>query len=119
MILADDWKNMYEAIKRGELSLVRHYIERGVDPNFRHEEIKSTALVTAILSGHTEIAIFLLDHGADPTATSLAENLTPEEASQQAKDHTIAGRLNSAKLNRKHRSPDFFERLIMLFSARK
>ena len=74
---AGDWKDMYVATTRGDLELVKYHIQNGVNPNYQHPEILSTVLVTAIIAGHTEIALFLLANGADPSLESEFDGLKP------------------------------------------
>ncbi|MES2801934.1 MAG: ankyrin repeat domain-containing protein [Bdellovibrionota bacterium] len=79
---AGDWKEMYNAAATGDLALVQYHITGGVNPNYQHPEILCTPLVAAIVAGHTAIAKFLLEHGADPTLLSEYDNLTPLQAAQ-------------------------------------
>jgi ankyrin repeat protein len=81
---AGDWKDMFHAACDGDVELVRHHLENGVDPDFSHPEYQSTALVAAILAGREEVAHVLLEHGADPTLRSLLDDLTPVQAARQA-----------------------------------
>ena len=45
---AGDWKRFYQAVCDGDMRLVRHYIEAGIDVNYAHPEFFSTPLVAAI-----------------------------------------------------------------------
>ena len=78
-----DWKDMYNAADSGDLALVRYHIEAGVDPNYQHPEIMRTPLVISLLQGHTEVAQYLLDHGASVNLVSDYDSLTPLQAAQQ------------------------------------
>lgn len=90
---AGDWKDMFLAACDGDVDLVRHHLENGVDANHVHPEFQSTALVAAILAGHEDVARLLLDHGADPGSISPLEGLTPLEAARQAGMPDLEARL--------------------------
>ncbi len=61
-----DWKEMLVAVQDGDIKLVRYHIENGVDPNYEHPELMTTALIEAVSYDHVEIAVYLLSKGADP-----------------------------------------------------
>lgn len=74
---------MYQAATRGDLALVEYHLRNGVDPNYQHPEILSTPLVASLLNGQPHIALFLLDHGADPRLRTEFDGLTPSEAAKK------------------------------------
>ncbi len=74
---------MYAAARRGDLELVRFHVGQGVDVDFAHPEFQSTALVTALLAGHADVATLLLDSGASPVLRSVFDECTPLEAALQ------------------------------------
>lgn len=78
-----DWKDMYDAAVAGDLLRVQYHIQQGVNPNYQHPEIMCTPLVASLIQGHTEIAQYLLNHGADPHLLSAYDGLTPLQAAQQ------------------------------------
>ena len=78
-----DWKEMYGAAVDGDLALVRHHINAGVNPNYQHPEILCTPLVASLIHGHDEIAHYLLEHGADPQLRSDFDDMTPLEAARR------------------------------------
>jgi len=80
---AGDWKDMYGAAVDGDLALVRHHINAGVNPNYQHPEILCTPLVASLIHGHTDIAHYLLEHGADPQLRSDFDDMTPLEAARR------------------------------------
>ncbi|MNT26721.1 Ankyrin repeats (3 copies) [compost metagenome] len=80
---AGDWKDMYAASVAGDLALVRHHISAGVNPNYQHPEILCTPLVASLIHGHTDIAHYLLEHGADPQLRSDFDDMTPLEAARR------------------------------------
>lgn len=92
---AGDWKDMFLAACRGDVELVRHHAENGVDVDYAHPEFQSTALVASILAGHQEVAHLLLDHGADPGLESTLEGQVPLEAARQAGLAGVEARLRS------------------------
>jgi uncharacterized protein len=92
---AGDWKDMFHAACRGDVELVRHHVEHGVDVDYAHPEFQSTALVASILAGHQEVAHLLLDHGADPALESKLEEQTPLQAARQVGLAGLETRLRS------------------------
>jgi uncharacterized protein len=96
-----DWKEMYVGVLRGDAALVKHHIENGVDPNYQHPEILCTPLVASIIEGHDELALYLLDHGADPALQSHFDQLTPIEAARQYQRADVLARLTALQAERK------------------
>ncbi|CAE79648.1 ankyrin repeat domain-containing protein [Bdellovibrio bacteriovorus] len=86
---AGDWKEMYNAAATGNMELVQYHIKNGVDPNYQHPEILSSALVASITNGHLTIAKFLLENGADPNLLSEFDNMTPLQAAKAFKRQEI------------------------------
>lgn len=86
---AGNWKEMYSAAQNGNLALVRYHIDSGSNPNYQHPEILATPLVAAITAGHTEIAIYLLNNGADPKLESHYDNLTPLQAATKYNNEKV------------------------------
>ena len=78
-----DWKEMYGAAVDGDLALVRHHINAGVNPNYQHPEILCTPLVASLIHGHEDIAHYLLAHGADPLLKSDFDDMTPLAAARR------------------------------------
>lgn len=77
---AGDWKNLYQASVDGNLSLVQHHINEGVNPNYQHPEVLRTPLVASLIEGHLDVALYLLEHGADPSLVSDFDQLSPLQA---------------------------------------
>ncbi len=96
-----DWKEMYVGVLRGDAVLVQHHIESGVDPNYQHPEILCTPLVASIIEGHDEIALYLLEHGADPQLESHFNQLTPIQAARRYKRSEVLARLIALEAERK------------------
>ena len=78
-----DWKEMFNAGCEGDLALVAHHVRAGIDVNYAHPEFLSTPLVAAILAGQEAVALYLLDHGANPALPSEFDAATPLQAAQQ------------------------------------
>ena len=79
-----DYKDFFRAACDGDLELVRHHLGQGVDVDFIHPELQSTALVAALELGRADVAAVLLAHGADPDLRSPLEGLTPRQVASNA-----------------------------------
>ena len=89
-----DYKAFFAAACAGDVELVRHHLDAGVDVDFVHPELQSTALVAAIEERHAEVALLLLDRGASPTLHSPLEGVTPLEAARAASLVRVVDRLS-------------------------
>jgi ankyrin repeat protein len=89
-----DFKAFFAAACAGNLALVEHHLDRGIDVDFIHPELQSTALVAAIEEGRADVAMLLLDRGADPALRSPLEGLTPLEAARADGLTTVVERLS-------------------------
>lgn len=78
-----NWKEMYLAGCEGDLALVEYHVKAGADVNYAHPEFLSTPLVAAILAGQQAVALFLLDHGANPDLPSEFDAATPMQAARK------------------------------------
>jgi ankyrin repeat protein len=88
---AGDWKDMYAAALAGDFARVCYHMEEGVNPNYQHPEVMCTPLVASLVHGHSEIARYLLAHGADPHLRSDFDGLTPLQAAQRyGRDEFVA-----------------------------
>lgn len=88
-----DYKAFFAAACSGDVALVEHHLDAGVDPDFVHPELQSTALVAAIEEGRSDVALLLLDRGASPTLRSPLEGVTPAEAARAAGLDRVVARL--------------------------
>jgi ankyrin repeat protein len=79
-----NWKEMFNAACAGDLELVRWHVQHGVDVDYAHPEFLSTALVACTLAGREEVALYLLQAGANPNLHSEFDAMTPLQAAQQA-----------------------------------
>jgi len=84
---------MFSAATEGDVELVDYHVSRGVDVNYVHPEILGTALVASIMAEREQVALYLLDHGADPNSVSDFEGLTPLQAARRAGLSAVATKL--------------------------
>jgi ankyrin repeat protein len=89
-----DYKAFFAAACAGDVELVRHHLDAGVDVDFIHPELQSTALVAAIEEGREDVALILLDHGASSTLRSPLEGATPLQAARTAGLDRLVARLS-------------------------
>lgn len=88
-----DYKAFFAAACAGDVELVRHHLDAGVDIDFVHAELQSTALVAAIEEKRADVALLLLDRGASPTLLSPLEGMTPLQAARAAGLAAVVARL--------------------------
>ena len=79
-----NWKEMFNAACSGDLALVEYHVRAGIDMDYAHPEFLSTPLVACILAGQVQVALFLLERGANPQLWSEFDGLTPLQAARQA-----------------------------------
>jgi ankyrin repeat protein len=89
-----DYKAFFAAACAGDLHLVEHHLDAGVDVDFVHPELQSTALVAAIEEGRDDVALLLLDRGASSTLRSPLEGMTPLAAARTAGLDRVVARLS-------------------------
>ena len=89
-----DYKAFFAAACAGDVELVRHHLDAGVDVDFVHPELQSTALVAAIEERRSDVALLLLDHGASPALVSPLEAMTPLQAARAAGLDAVVARLS-------------------------
>lgn len=92
---AGDWKDLFQASCAGNLALVDYHVRAGVDVNHVHPEILSTPLVAAILARQEAVALYLLEHGANPALISEFDGLTPLQAARQTGLRDVEQRLQA------------------------
>ena len=95
-----DWKELYKAVDEGDFPLVQFHVQSGVNLNYQHPEILMTVLVTAIKNHHTEIALYLLEQGADPKLESYFDQLTPLQAALKYKNSQVLAKLKEMGIKR-------------------
>ena len=102
-----DWKEMLVAVQEGNTALVRYHLEQGVDPNYEHPELMTTALIECVNFNRYEIAKMLLDRGADPRQNAWMSSDNPlKVAKSQRKKEMVS--LMQSYLPKK----PFFQRLF-------
>lgn len=79
-----NWKELFNAACEGDLALVQYHVKNGVDVNYAHPEFLSTPLVACLLAGQEAIALYLLEHGANPHLHSEFDGMVPLQAARQA-----------------------------------
>lgn len=89
-----DYKAFFAAACAGDLDLVEHHLDAGVDADFVHPELQSTALVAAIEERREDVALLLIDRGASPVLRSPLEGMSPLEAARAAGLDRVVGRLS-------------------------
>jgi ankyrin repeat protein len=92
---AGNWKEMFQAACDGDVALVEYHVNMGVDVDYAHPEFQETALVASILARQVEVALFLLDHGANPHLLSEADGLTPMQAARQTGLNAVIDKLRA------------------------
>ena len=90
-----NWKEMFNAACEGDLALVEYHVKAGVDTNYAHPEFLATPLVACILAGQAQVALFLLDNGANPHLGSEFDGLTPIQAARKMGMHQVEAKLSS------------------------
>ena len=104
---AGDWKDLYRATEEGDFALVRFHVTRGVNLNYQHPEILMTVLVTAIKNGHSDIAVYFLENGADPRIESYFDQLTPLTAAMKYRDQRVLEKLAELGIR-----PSFWQKIL-------
>lgn len=78
-----------QAVKSGNLDLVKLMLDRGADVDLTHKEIgyKMTPLMFATQNGDIDMVKLLLDHGANPNAKSVSNISALAYAVEKHKTH--------------------------------
>lgn len=92
---------MFNAGCEGDLQLVKHHVETGVDVNCAHPEFLSTLLVAAILARQEQVALYLLGHGAIPSLPSDFGGVTPAQAARSRGLQSVEDRLREQRVQRR------------------
>lgn len=90
-----DWKEMYGAVERGDLELLRYHLRMGIDPNFQHPEVLSLPLIEAARTGRLDHAHLLLSFGADPLLRAGWERQDALETAEAHRKWEVADVLRS------------------------
>lgn len=83
---AGDWKDLLKAVQEGDLSLVRHHVQNGVDINYQHPEFLTTPLIASIEAAEHTITEYLLQNGADPNLAAGFSSDTPFTVAKQCQN---------------------------------
>ncbi len=78
-----DWKEMLVAVQAGDIDLVKYYVSEGIDVNYEHPELMTTALIESVQFDQLEIARLLLEHGADPKQNAWLSKDNPISVAKQ------------------------------------
>ncbi len=92
---AGDWKRMMRAIQENDFSLLRYYLEIGVNPNAQHPEYLNTPLIEAIVYNRIEMVEYLLKQGADPNLKAGFSTDNPLRIAKEYKNKAIIKLLKS------------------------
>jgi len=68
---------LHFAAREGQMDAIHVLVANGADVNQGSMTDAMTPLVQAIITGHYDVAAFLLDHGANPNLSTKKEGLTP------------------------------------------
>ena len=105
-----DWKEMLVAVQKGNIELVNYYISEGIDVNYEHPELMTTALIESVQFDQLEIARLLMEHGADPSQNAWLSKDNPLTiANQQQKEAFIQLFKSSQK------QPSFWSKIMNKF----
>lgn len=83
-----DWKDFFLAAKSGNTERVQFHIKQGINLDYQHPEVMTTALLESVRQNQLKVAALLLDNGASldivdewegETAISLAKELKKTE----------------------------------------
>jgi uncharacterized protein len=86
MSTGGDWKDMFSGVERNDPTLVKYYINEGIDLNFQHPEYLTSPLIESVRLGHLEITRLLIDHGADPRLVEVYSNKSPLEVAYEVRN---------------------------------
>ncbi|MCB5191709.1 ankyrin repeat domain-containing protein [Methylobacillus arboreus] len=93
------WTGLEIAANKGQLKVVKFFVENGADVNYKHPITKMTALHLAAYQGNKEVVKYLIDHGADVNAklrgnVSIIRALKDEGRTDMVEFLTAAGAKN-------------------------
>jgi ankyrin repeat protein len=85
-----NWKDFFAAAARGDVELVKFHLANGIDADYQHPEVMTTALIEASTYGQGSVVQVLLDHGADPQLRSMMDGWTALEAAVKSDQRAVA-----------------------------
>lgn len=99
---------MLAAAQSGDVGTVRYYLGQGIDPNYQHPEMGTTALHEAALYGHLPVVQLLVENGAALDIIREFGGGTPQEVAEQHGQCEVAVWLNTHQPAK----PGFWARLF-------
>lgn len=81
-----DFKQFLYAARDGDLENVKYWVRRGADIDFLHPEFLFAPLHISLRNGHLEVALFLLENGADPRLSEGYTDDTPASIALENND---------------------------------
>ena len=102
-----DWKEMLVAVQMGDIDLVKYHINEGIDVNYEHPELMTTALIECIQYDQLEIASLLLKHGADPKQNAWMSKENPLTLAKQQNKEAFIKLFASS-----HKKQSFWSKLL-------
>jgi len=87
---------MLTAAEKGDVALVRYHLRQGIDPNYQHPELLTTALIESAMHGHLEVVALLLENGAKPEIKSIFFGYTALEIAKIKRHQAIINLLETA-----------------------
>jgi len=75
--MAEGMTALVLAAREGNLEVVKAMVSHGVDVNTPTDGTNASALVTATINGFYDLALFLVQNGADPNIVKQPENMSP------------------------------------------
>eukprot|EP00565_Helicotheca_tamesis_P000596 CAMPEP_0185729818 /NCGR_PEP_ID=MMETSP1171-20130828/7421_1 /TAXON_ID=374046 /ORGANISM="Helicotheca tamensis, Strain CCMP826" /LENGTH=179 /DNA_ID=CAMNT_0028398737 /DNA_START=55 /DNA_END=591 /DNA_ORIENTATION=+ len=90
-----EWKEFLRASGDGNLAVIQHHLDQGVDPNWQHPEYFTAPIFEAIRKNQIEAVNALLEGGADPLLMEEMTDCQPLEVALQEKNHDMVDLLSS------------------------
>lgn len=84
-----NWEAAFRAVQRNDLSLVKQYINEGVDINYQHYNYFTGMLFESIKLGHLDMIKLLLASGADLTIKEVYTGKTPFEVAKDFRNKKV------------------------------
>ncbi len=89
------------AAQFGHEVVVRYFIEKGCDVNYRTPSMGMNSLMLAALNGHVTTAQILIEHGGDPNLTNVNDQ-TPLQIAALSSNAEVKGFLDRKTANKPH-----------------
>jgi ankyrin repeat protein len=117
--MGGDWKEMLTAAEKGDVALVRYHLRNGIDPNYQHPELLTTALIESAMHGHLEVVKLLLEGGAKPEIKSLFFGYTALEVAKIKKHKQVIAFLESVtgleNIEKLEQKPNILRTIVNVF----